>query len=1282
MSSLRAHLFGGFSITGNDSPLSLPRGTAACSLLAYLLTYRDRPHTRDLLAGTFWSDLPDATARRRLSQVLWQIRQALNPHQILLTEGDTVQFNHGLLLWLDIEEFARHRAQGTSGQPEAIEHCAWCIELYKGEFLAGLYDDWVLLERERLRDIFLAILGQLVEGLKARGEYERALLYAHRLASEDPWREEAHREIMRLCHLLGRDAEALKQFETCRRVLVEELGVEPSPETEALAAQIAARSGLADLPVLPSAARAVSIPLLERPDRLPLVGRQTELGELLRQAESTSDHHGGLTLVYGEAGVGKTRLLQELARNAEWRGIRVGWGRCHELAAPPAYQPLVEALRTDLPVLRQSGLEPLWRTELARLLPELATDGGAAPPLPPAEEQRRLLEALARAFLALADAAPHLLLLEDGQWMDPASLDAVRYLLPRLAEARLLVVMSLRTEELAGQQAAALTVLENTRLSRRLNLARLDLDETGELVRQALDLREAVPRFSARLYAETEGNPFFLIETLRGLMDEGLLRRDAGGAWSTPWDEATPDYAELPLPAGVAQTIRRRLDRLPPLLAEALNLAAVIGRGVAFDLWQQVTGQPERDLLAAGDELCAQGLLLPAETAGADYTFAHDQIRRVTYKRLAAPRRRAYHRRVAEALARLAPGEPEALAYHWTRARVWDQAADCHQQAGDRARAVYANAEAVAHYSQAIEALARLPGPADLARLFDLRLAREAVHALQGERAAQAEELAALEALAERLDDNQCRVQVALRQVYYAQVSGNHEAAMSAAHDVIDLAQALQDVPSEALGYLYWGRSLWFQGDCEAARPKLERSLALARAARLRQLEADTLRMLGNLCGYLNDYAEALAYYEQSLAVSQEIGDRQGEAGTLNNIGAILNDQGNYKQGVGYLQQALAAQRAIGYRRVEGNTLSNLGAVLVEQGEYALGTAYLEQALDLYHELGDPQGEGWLLNSMGEFAIRFGDYARGETLCQRALRLCREVGDRLGETAGLGHLALLAHHRGDHQAACDYCAQALAISQELGERYYRAYALKTLGHALADLGRLAEAADAFQEALHLRRELGQPNLALGSLAGLACVCLAQGNLVEARAYVEEVLGYLDGHSLSGVSEPFYIYLTCYRVLGQDPRAEEVLYTAHRLLQERAAILGDEALRQAFLENVAAHREIVAAYHERQPKQQVVRLPRAGAPTGRPLREDEYVSITWTLATPDDASIANEVDRRRHRLLRLLHQAAAQGAAPTVDDLAAALDVSWMTLKRDLAALRRAGHGVRTRGSKP
>ncbi|MBU0610543.1 MAG: hypothetical protein KKI08_21855, partial [Armatimonadetes bacterium] len=297
MSSLRVHLFGGFSITRNDSPISLPPRTAACSLLAYLLIYRDRPHTRDLLAGTFWPELPDAVARRRLSQALWSIRRAFVPYPLLLTEGDTVRLNLELPLWLDVAEFEHQVASGQQQQPSlAADQWLPAVDLYRGEFLAGYYDDWVLIERERLRELFLTALGQLVEAWKTKGEYERALLYARRLASEDPWREEAHREVMRLCHLLSRDAEALHQLQACRRVLAEELGVEPSPETEALAAEIAARSGPPAPPVIPSAARSRRVPLLERPDRLPLVGHRLDLGELVHQAEAALDHHGGLAL--------------------------------------------------------------------------------------------------------------------------------------------------------------------------------------------------------------------------------------------------------------------------------------------------------------------------------------------------------------------------------------------------------------------------------------------------------------------------------------------------------------------------------------------------------------------------------------------------------------------------------------------------------------------------------------------------------------------------------------------------------------------------------------------------------------------------------------------------------------------------------------------------------------------------------------------------------------------------------------------------------------------------
>ncbi|MDH4138506.1 MAG: tetratricopeptide repeat protein, partial [Anaerolineae bacterium] len=188
----------------------------------------------------------------------------------------------------------------------------------------------------------------------------------------------------------------------------------------------------------------------------------------------------------------------------------------------------------------------------------------------------------------------------------------------------------------------------------------------------------------------------------------------------------------------------------------------------------------------------------------------------------------------------------------------------------------------------------------------------------------------------------------------------------------------------------------------------------------------------------------------------------------------------------------------------------------------------------------------------------------------------------------LAYLGLLSHYLGDNEAAHEYSQQALFIAQELGNRYIQGYALTNLGHALVGLGRLDEAAHAYQQALALRRELGQHHLAMEPLAGLARVSLAQGNLSQAQAQVEEVLGHLEthtpstgpsatsGHGLEGTDEPFRVYLTCYRVLraNQDPRAQAILNTGYSLLQEQATKISDEELRRSFLENVAAHREIV------------------------------------------------------------------------------------------------------------
>jgi DNA-binding SARP family transcriptional activator/Tfp pilus assembly protein PilF len=1402
------HLLGGFEVTRGEASLPPVSGTIARSLLAYLVTYHDRSHTRDLLAGTFWPDLPDAQARRRLSHALWQIRSAMDPHPVILTEGDTIRINRELPLWLDVDAFTEHYAACMSGGAEALFHGERCQELYQGEFLAGYYDDWAVVERERLREMLIQVLERLLEGHKAGAEYEQALTVARRLAVEDPWREGAHREVMRLCHVLGRDAEALKQFEVCRQTLVEELGVEPSPETQALVAEIATRSEaqleLVRPPVLPSAARPGRGPLLERPDRLPLVGRREELAELLHEVEVAAEGSGGLTMVYGEAGVGKSRLLRELAENADWRGVRVAWGRCYELAAPPAYQPLLEALRARLCDLREGTLEPLWRAELSRLLPELTT-GEAPPSLSPEEEQRRLLEAITRGFLALAEVAPTLVLLEDAQWMDPASLEGLRYLLPRLADARLLLVVTVRSEELAGRVAKVVSAMENTRLARRLELGRLDRAETEKLVQRILGLEEPAPVFSARMYVETEGNPFFLIETLWALVEEGLLRRDEEGDWSTAWDESTEDYSELPLPPGVKQSIQRRLDRLPHGLQRLLNLAAVIGREVGFEVWRQASGRDAERVLTAAEALCARGLLLAPDhpgAEGADYTFAHDQIRRVAYERLSAPRRRAYHRQVAQALTEVVPeagAHVAALAHHWTGAEAWDRSAVYHQQAGDRARGVYANVEAVNHYTQALAALERLPGPVDPLVRYELHLAREGVYDLLGEREAQAGDLEALEVLAasgpapSEPEAAARRARVELRRAHFAVVTADYATAMKAAEQAIGHARHAGDTRLEALAHREWGEALRRQADFDGARQQLEVALELARAAALRAVEAKSLYDLGVIatyqgdCGqaraYLDqalnifrepgdaqgegralnslgsvarieadyalaqerhrqalrilrrigdrrgessalnnlgvlarrrgDYPGAREYYEQAARVAREIGDRSGEGTCLGNLGVVLRNQGDYAGARACYERALAIQRETGDRIGESLALGNLGNVCRDQGDYMSARAYYGQSLHLSREIGDRQGEGLTLENLGLVAATLGDPVQARSYVEESLQIAREVGNRQAESFCLVSLGLLLTYVGDHLSAWEHASQALTLAQKLGERNCEAYAQTILGRALTSLGRTRKATQAFQQAVDLRRELGQRHLALEPLAGLAWALWLEGDLTQAQEHVEQIVDSLETGNLDVLDDALQVYLTCYRVLqaAHDARAATLLHAACELLQARAAAIPDEETRCSFMGNVPSHREILAACQEREATVQerendaegsrraaerperrrriTVSLPWSEAPLGRPLRDDEFVAVTWTVAAPEDETVASKtcpkrqrrLARRRHRILRLLREAEAQGAAPRDEDLARALEVSLSTLRRDMAALRQEGHDIRTRWRK-
>jgi diguanylate cyclase (GGDEF)-like protein len=375
-----------------------------------------------------------------------------------------------------------------------------------------------------------------------------------------------------------------------------------------------------------------------------------------------------------------------------------------------------------------------------------------------------------------------------------------------------------------------------------------------------------------------------------------------------------------------------------------------------------------------------------------------------------------------------------------------------------------------------------------------------------------------------------------IEQASCLELQGKHDQAMAAARESVALAQANEAIDLEAMGCLRWGRCLYIQGNYTAAWSRLNRARLLSEMAQLRQVEADSLHNLGNTSWSRGDYDTARAHHEQSLCIYREIGDRRGESTMLN----------------------------------------NLGNVSLDQGDIAQAQAYHEQALRICREIGDRGGEACMLGCLGLVSSTAGDYAQAKTDYEQALHIAREIGARRGESMVLFSLGQAYHHLGDDETAQKHSRQASRIAQELGDRQVQASALTHLGHALLGLGHLTEAATVYRQALTLRRELGQSHRTLELHAGLACVFLAQNSPPQALDQVEQVLRHIESGTLNGVEEPFQVYLTCYRVLraNQDPRAKQVLNAAHRLLQERAFKIADEELRRKFLNNVAAHREIV------------------------------------------------------------------------------------------------------------
>ncbi len=706
--TLHIKLLGDFLLVSGEMPITSVDVPRLQSLLAYLAIHRTAPQPRTHLAYQLLPDSTDAQALTNLRNAVHRLRHTLPNADAFLhvtRQGLQWQAERPDVSWiLDVQEFERALAQADEAEraqdlKAARRAFTRAVEVYQGDVLPSCYDEWIIPVRDRLRQAFLQALDRLIGLLEGEREYAAAIGVAQRLLRLDPLHEAAYRQLMRLYAASGDRASALRTYHTCTTVFERELGTEPGRATREAYERLLQKEG--ELQAQEPEESRVALP-----GSAQLIGRTHEWGQLQTAWRKASAGQPHVFVLSGEAGIGKTRLAEELLTWVERQGSATAAARCYAAQGELAFAPVATWLRSEALRTTLTSLGEVWLTEVVRLLPDLLEERPALRrPEPLAEnwQRKHMLEAFARAMMSTHE--PLLLLLDDIQWCDRETLEWLHFLLHFEQQTPLLLIGTMRSEEMEPDHPL-LSLLRNLRrdgLLTELALEPLNAEETASLALhlagQSLD-----PAAIAHLYQETEGNPLFVVETVRA----GAL---AAGSNGQATHAAAPARAGAHIPPTVQAVIAARLAQLSSPARELVGLAAVIGRAFTFEVLAKASGAGEDTLVQGLDELWQRRIV--REQGGAAYDFSHDKLREGAYTGLSAVRRRLLHRRVAETLEMGYGGSLDTvsgqIAAHYERAGLLPKAIPYYRRAGEVAQQVYANQEALAAFLQALAILDALP---------------------------------------------------------------------------------------------------------------------------------------------------------------------------------------------------------------------------------------------------------------------------------------------------------------------------------------------------------------------------------------------------------------------------------------------------------------------------------------------------------------------------------------------------------------------------------------------
>lgn len=1164
MPSVWITLLGPFALRSEDASLIELEPGRLQELVAYLALRGARPLTRQQLAFQFWPDTSEGQALTNLRNLLHKLRRAWpQSTSILNMARATIGWQAGVIVDVDSVRFANLVDAADvalqAGDVERAEtHLRAAVALYQGDLLAYSYEDWVLGERERLRSLYLHATQQLAVLLINGRHYDEALVQAEALLQRDPLRESSYRLLMELHAARNDRAAALHVYHNCAATLIHELGVEPGAATRAIYERLL---NVAEAPKEQAATT-------QR--RVPLVGRQREwrtLNESWRQARAG---RARCLLIRGEAGIGKTRLAEELLDLVTHQGIATASTRSYAAAGAPAYTPLTEWLRQPVLSHAAEGLSDLWRVELARLRPELLADRPDLPPPGPLREswqQQRFYEAVAQALLATSH--PLLLHIDDLQWCDGETLTVLAFLFHRLATLPLLVVGGVRGEEIDERHPLP-KLLAHLRLAGQLDeldLGPLDAGETAELAAHVAGAALSAP-VADRLYQETEGHPLFLIETVRS--DAQTVSGD------TPklpvLDGQGPDgraaARSRTIPPKIFDVIHTRLSQLSPAAQALAELAAVTGRSFTFSVLQAASADDEQTLVLALDELWRRRIV--REQGDDAYDFSHDRIREVAYAGISNVRRRLLHRRVAEGLEALHSVELEPvagqLAVHYGEAGQRREAARYFQLAGDLAMKQNALREAEQLYRRA---LACTDEQALEARLR-LLIALDDVLSFLGNQEARRQNVQLMERLAERLpaEESDLHARILLQRASYHHARGRYRKATELTQIAVERAQVHANPALLGRAYFRWGMGHWALTQMKEARALFQRAAAYARTANDPSIEMHALEFSAATGMFSGMSATGiLELMEECLALARRHNHRIREASLYNKYGYLPVEQGNggLSMAEEHYRYALRLSEETGDRTQTATVWSNLVVLYIHMGDYRRAHQAAHESLAITTVAGDHLRTAASLSYRGKAFLQQGYLTAAQRDLEESLRMFQESNSHHFQVKTRSDLGLLYHLMGDQQAAQSLLEETLQMVQGHGDTRFEAHACTRMGYALEAQQRWVEAEAAYHTAFELHRQMEQINYSMNAAAGLARIAWRRGEHADAIARAYTIWQQLDESILDATIETIRIYRTCYEILHATDAecAAKLAGMAQRQLHQRVATIDDETQRALF-----------------------------------------------------------------------------------------------------------------------